>query len=104
MATAILSNAALDRVYVGVHWSAILIYPDSVSLGLAAAPGHRSKPPPATVQRAANVRLADSGPWYDITGRRVATQIPANGKLGIGPGVYICPRPGRAAAKIVVVR
>jgi YVTN family beta-propeller protein len=101
---AILSNPAFERVYVGVHWSAILVYPDSVSLGLAVEPSHGGRALPSTVQKLANVHLSDSGPWFDVAGRRVATRTQAAGRLEVSPGVYICPRLGCAATKIVVVR
>ena len=100
----ILPNPALKRVYVGLGSSAILVYPDSVSAGLAAEPSHGGRALPSTVQKLANVHLSDSGPWFDVAGRRVATRTQAAGKLEVSPGVYICPRLGRVASKLVVVR
>jgi hypothetical protein len=101
---AILPNPALKRVYVGLGSSAILVYPDSVAAGLAAEPSHGGRALPSTVQKLANVHLSDSGPWFDVAGRRVATRTQAAGRLEVSPGVYICPRLGRVASKLVLVR
>jgi len=100
----ILPNPALERVYAGLSYSAILVYPDSVPSGLAAEPSSRSRALPSTVQTSANVHLSNDGPWYDVVGRRVATPTREDGRSEVGLGVYICPRPGRGTSKTVVVR
>jgi len=98
------ADHALARVYVGLDRSGILAFSDSVNLGLAGGRGSPGRTPRATVQAAANVRLPGRGPWYDVTGRRVATLTLDDGRGDLRTGVYLSPHRGETAAKIIVVR
>jgi len=101
-----LHSPELGRIYIGQYHRSpsIFAYPDTPPAGVAGAPTLLPRPSQPTVQRAAHLILTGNAPWYDITGRQVAVRGRANDRLSIEPGVYLCPRPGRVASKVVVVR
>ena len=98
----LLSSPELKRVYLTYFGSAILVYPDSVSAGIAAEPFASPKRHPSqTVQRATTADVMREGMWYDVAGRRISAR---DGKTAVSPGIYLTSGFGRGPMKIVVVR
>ena len=104
---AILSNPALERVYVGVHWSAILVYPDSLPAGIAAQPSAlaRRRSPQTVIRNilflpdASGIGHGASSALLDISGRKVLGLKPgANDVRCLAPGVYFVREEPQAAS------
>jgi DNA-binding beta-propeller fold protein YncE len=101
-----MGSPELGRIYLASMSSVVLVYPDSLPVGLAADFSlTREKKRSQTVMRASDVRaFTGSDVWYDASGRRVLGRATDGSGGFISPGVYFSPQPGQGRRKIVVLR
>jgi DNA-binding beta-propeller fold protein YncE len=101
---AVVPNPELGCIYVGCA-DAILAYPDTLVVpGVCEEPASVLKRSPQTILRTLDAKEMSTAVWFDVAGRRVAVRPTGSGGKVLGPGVYLAPGAGRAAAKIVVIR